>query len=166
MRLVEIAKFLPLPGGELAGDWDSYLAGSPGNLCSLPVGYRVVAAMMEPVEVGREVTAFRLIRHGVATPGVFRSTGVTAKTCHMFMTRNSVYRIQLVENVMAQAMVVRKSHLITAFLRQVSPQPGHNLLMPLNDLELLQKLCESVLTILQETTVEDPTRLGSDPATN
>lgn len=85
------------------GDWGGWVAGSPDNAGSLPVGYALRGILLEPLRVGAPMRVLRVERNGVPALGEFCSTAVVALRPGYFAeTSNSVYKVLPAEAAAAE----------------------------------------------------------------
>ena len=76
-----------------SGTWDQWIAGSPNNTGSLPVGYDLRGVLMHPIRLGGCLEVYRTHRNGVSADGNFRSTPIISISDGLVETYNSIYRI-------------------------------------------------------------------------
>lgn len=74
-----------------AGNWASYVAGSPDNDTSLPVDYELDGFFLEPLIPGFAMRVYRIRRNGLEVPGLFTTSRIVRL---LAVTENSVYRIE------------------------------------------------------------------------
>lgn len=96
--LVRLTKLRASPTAACpAGNRDEYRLGATDNLTSLPVDYVLVGYLLARPCVGHEVRIFRVDRNGLPLPGSFVSTAVHHLPSAGFVTANSVYRLEFLE---------------------------------------------------------------------
>lgn len=99
--MVKITKVAKSPSAkyESADSPDSYRASlEAGENVSPNIDYWIIGDFLQPPEIGKSVVVDRRIRNGVKMLGIFRSSIVKEVTPTGFITNNSVYLVESVED--------------------------------------------------------------------
>jgi hypothetical protein len=81
-----------------AGEWGSYIPGAWPQSTSLPVDYEIVGYLVDDIEVDKPVRLLRIARNGTEILGIYQSTPVLELRSDGYITRNSVYSVDVVES--------------------------------------------------------------------
>lgn len=101
--LVQLTKLRVSPNAACpSGNWAEYRLGAADNSTSLPVDYVLVGYLVARPQSGQPVKVLRISRNDVVTPGLFVSTVVQQLTNDGFVTENSVYRLEFLDENRAQ----------------------------------------------------------------
>jgi len=74
--------------------WTDWVPGGSNNCASLPVDYELRGILLEPVNVGGKIHAFRTWRNGVEADGFFASTTIVRiLSGSKVETFNSIYLV-------------------------------------------------------------------------
>jgi hypothetical protein len=80
-----------------AGNWNTFTAGVVNSTASLPVDYEIVGYLLEDVKVGKPVRLLRFVRNGALVLGFYQSTTVLELRNDGYVTRNSVYSVEIIQ---------------------------------------------------------------------